>query len=150
MINITSSTFDVLVTQAFEPWAKRAGFVLKNPRDGIFEIEGLRFTMRIRRGTGHLKGFVVTLSRKSSQVVDLDDLDGEIGLSVIAEFNGQPLRTWALNSIDDWKVALEDAAAASQAFCLPYLIGEISNFEDIEQFIEVRIATKQADKDDTV
>ena len=66
--------FDNAVARFFQPFSERAGFPKRKLRDGIYEIAGQEFVMRIRRGTGHRKDFLVTLSRKASLSRDLDDL----------------------------------------------------------------------------
>ncbi|HWA08330.1 MAG TPA: hypothetical protein VG838_02570 [Opitutaceae bacterium] len=137
-MNIPASQFNELMTRFFTPVAKRAGFALNVLREGIYEIAGSKFTMRIRRGTGHHKDFVVTLSPREPDR-DLDDLGGEIGLAVLAEYSGRPLHRHELDSIEDWQLAVEEAAHAADELCVPYLIGQQSDLSGVRRLIEEKI-----------
>jgi hypothetical protein len=126
--------FDNAVARCFQPFSERAGFPIRKLRDGIYEIAGQKFVMRIRRGTGHRKDFLVTLSRKASLSRDLDDLSHEIGLGVIAEYNGKQLQ-----ALGDYRREFAEAAKIAESLCLPYLLGTKTDFEDIQHFVERKV-----------
>jgi hypothetical protein len=136
---MNDSAFDDAVVRFFGPLAVRANSSLQKLRDGIYQIAGTAFVVRIRRGTGHRKDFVVTLSPKKSGAEDLDDLSGEIGLGVFAEYHGRPLQMHELDSKKDWLLAFEEAARAAEVFCLPYLVGEQTDLQDVRHFIEQKV-----------
>ncbi|HUJ42108.1 MAG TPA: hypothetical protein VLW52_00750 [Opitutaceae bacterium] len=137
-MNISAAMFDELVTRFFAPLAKRAGLPLEALGEGIYEVAGSKFAMRIRRGTGHRKDFLVTLSLKQPEQ-NLDDLSGEIGLGVLADYRGRPLHAHALDSVEDWQLALEETARASEELCLPYLKGKQNDLDGVRRFIERKI-----------
>jgi hypothetical protein len=139
MSNIPSNTFDTLAARFFGPLAERAGLALRQVRDGIYEIAGQAFTVRIRRGTGHRKDFLVTLSPTRSGTEDFDDLRSEIGLGVLADYSERPLKPHPLDSLEDWQLAMGEAAEAARELCLPYLLGKQTDLEGVKQFIERRV-----------
>jgi hypothetical protein len=136
--DLSTTGFDTLVRHFFQPLSARVGAPLKLLREGIYEIGGSAFVLRIRRGTGHSRDFLVTLSRRASGK-SLDDLSDEIGLGVIAQYNQRSLRPHDLDSELDWKLALEEAAEAATAFCLPYLSNAQSDLSGVELFIRTKV-----------
>ena len=136
-----SSSFDKHVVRFFGPLAKQAHLQLRKVKEGIYEICGRSFVLRIRRGTGHRNDFLVTLSSKSDERGDIDDLSKEIGLGVIAEFSGRPLRERELRTEEETALAFEEAAASTAAFCLPYLLDLRSDLNALWEFIERKIET---------
>lgn len=139
MKDMNDSDFDDAAVRFFGPLAVRANSSLQKLREGIYQIAGMAFVVRIRRGTGHRKDFVVTLSPKKSGAEDLDDLSGEIGLAVIAEYHGRPLQMRELDSKKDWLLAFEEATHAAEMFCLPYLVGEQTDLQGVRRFIEQKV-----------
>jgi hypothetical protein len=131
--------FEVGVADAFQALAARSGLPLKKLRDGIYEMVGSGFVMRIRRGTGHGKDFLVTLSRKEDISADLLQLTGEVGLAVIAEYGGAVADALALSARDGSLGAFQRAAEGAERFCLPYLFGEKADFSEIQAFVEDKI-----------
>ena len=107
---------------------------MKKLRDGIYQIAGRDFAMRIRQGTGHRKDFVVTLAPKVSLPDDLDDLSQEIGLGVVAEYNGKPLQVR-----DDYQREFEEAAKTAETLLVPYLLETKTDFEEIRHFVECKV-----------
>ncbi len=126
--------FDDVVAQFFQPLANRVGFQLTKLRDGIYEIAGGMFAMRIRQGTGHRKDFVVTLAPKASLSDDLDDLGQEIGLGVVAEYNGKRLQ-----ETDDYQRDFSEAARIAELLCGPYLLDTKEDFGEIQHFVERKV-----------
>lgn len=135
---LSPAEFDALTRHYFEPLSARADAPLRLLREGIYEIAGSAFVLRIRRGAGHARDFLVTLSRRVSGR-SLDDLSEEIGLGVIAQYNGRPLRPHDLDSELDWKLALEEAVEAATMFCLPYLLNTQSDLSGVELFIRAKV-----------
>ena len=126
--------FDDAADRFFLPLAKRAGLQIKKLCDGIYEIPGRTFVMRIRQGTGHRRDFLVTLAPKSSLPDNLDDLSQEIGLGVVAEYNGKQLQVQS-----DYHSDFAEAAKIAEMFCIPYLLDTKKDFEEIRRFVECKI-----------
>ncbi len=126
--------FDDAVVRFFQPLANRFGFPLKRWRDGIYEITGRTFVMRIRQGMGHRKDFVVTLAPKMALPDNLDDLSREIGLGVIAEYSGE-----ILQAKGDFQNQFEEAAKAAEIYCIPYLLETKKDFEEMRNFVKRRV-----------
>jgi len=141
MFGASTNIFDEGVARFFGPLAERINLPLRKPKDGIYEITGSTFTMRIRRGIGHTRDFLVCLSEKGSRPESLaiDELGGEIGLGVIAEFYGEKLVVHALHTEEGYLKAFEEAAKATEKFCIPYLLDLRSNFGEIRDFVERKI-----------
>ena len=131
--------FEIGVADAFQPLAARVGLPLKKLRDGIYEMAGEEFAIRIRRGTGHGKDFLVTLSRKEDVSDDPLQLTGEVGLGVIAEFCGATADALALRARDGSVDAFRSSAEAAEHFCLPYVLGRRADFAEIQRFVEDKI-----------
>jgi hypothetical protein len=131
--------FEVGIADSFQPLAIRTGLPLRKLHDGVYELVCKEFVMRIRRGTGHGKDFLVTLSRKKVVSGDPLDLTGEVGLAVLAEYNGATADALALRARDSSSGAFRRAAEAAEHFCLPYLLGRRIDFADIQQFVEDKI-----------
>ncbi len=131
--------FELGTLDAFEPLALRAGLPLRKLHDGVYELVGKEFVMRIRRGTGHGKDFLVTLSRKEDVSDNPLELTGEVGLGVLAEYSGATAAALALKARDGSPDAFRRAAEAAERFCLPYLLGRRMDFAGIQQFVEDKI-----------
>jgi hypothetical protein len=140
---MSADFFEQGVANTFRPFAVRAGLPLRRLQDGVYEMSGCQFLMRIRRGTGHGKDFLITLSRKEHVSDDPMNLTGEIGLGVITEYNGKDETTAALALRDGSLPAFRIAAEAAEEFCLPYLLGEKSDFADLQQFLRDKVERSQ-------
>jgi hypothetical protein len=110
--------FDECVNQFFKPLAQQSKLPLDKLKDGIYEIRGSAFTMRVRRGTGHSRDFLVCLSDNKSrpESLDVDRLDGEIGLGVIAEFYGEKLGMHAMHLNEGYLSAFEERSQCGAEF----------------------------------
>lgn len=139
METVSNQQFGEAVVRFFQPLADRASLPLKKLREDIYEITGKGFILRIRRGTGHRKDFVVTLAPAESRSRDLDDLSDEIGLGVVTEYHGQELRAQDVSSLADFQSAVQDAAEMAGEFCLPYLLGTKTDYEEIRRFVERKV-----------
>ncbi len=100
--------FEIGTVDAFEPLAIRAGLPLRKLHDGVYELVGKEFVMRIRRGTGHGKDFLVTLSRKDDVSDKPLELTGEVGLAVLAEYSGATADALALTLLFALSFGKED------------------------------------------
>jgi hypothetical protein len=136
---LPNTKFDDSVTRSFGPLAQHVRQPLVKLRERIYQIEGCGFRMRIRLGTGHRLDFLVTLSRSDRVTEDLSDLKGEIGLGVLAAYNGNPLKAQSPSSINGWQQAFDEAAQAARVFCLPYLLGSQTELDGVKHFIEQKI-----------
>ena len=139
MFGASTNIFDEAVARFFGPLAERIKLPLRKLNDGIYEIEGKVFAMRIRRGFGHSRDFLITLSEKSSTPLLPEESDQEIGLSVILEFYGKNLATPELHTAEGYLRGFEEAAKAAGEFCEPYLLDHRSNFGEIRAFVKHKI-----------
>lgn len=136
---IADRAFGDAVTTFFAPIANRAGLELQKLRPDIYQIAGSDFILRLRRGTGHRKDLLVTLSRLAVPVRDLDDLSGELGLGVIAEYNGVEFPRDDLTSEESLDSSVRRAAETAEQVCVPYLLGQKSDFDEIRSFVDRKI-----------
>ncbi|MBI4658411.1 MAG: hypothetical protein HY735_06130 [Verrucomicrobia bacterium] len=134
MSKANTNLFREAVTKFFAPLAEQTGLTLSELADGVYEIEGAKFAMRIRRGTGHRKDMLVTLLATEGRPTDLFDLSHEIGLGMVAEFRGERIEA---DQKDDLKEA-ENLAHAAQKFLVPYLLGHRSDHAELTKFVEKR------------
>jgi hypothetical protein len=111
--------FEIGVADSFQPLAIRAGLPLRELHDGVYELVGKEFVMRIRRGTGHGKDFLVTLSRREDVSDNPLELTGEVGLAVLAEYGGATADALALTARDGSPGAFRRAAEAAERFVCP-------------------------------
>jgi hypothetical protein len=139
MNKLANMDFGAAVTTSFRPIADRAGLELQTMRPDIYQIAGNCFILRIRRGIGHRKDFLVTLSRLAASPRDLDDLSGEVGLSVIAEYNGVEMPYDDISSVQAFCASLRRAAETAEQFCMPYLTGQKSDFDEIRSFVDRKV-----------
>jgi hypothetical protein len=114
--------------------ANRAEAQFNRAVHGVYEVECPDFTARIRHGTGHRKGILVTLLPISEKPADIADLTSEIGLGVIAEFHGGKLTEVPLNSEEDYLRVASLLAASAERFLLAYLLHLKNDFEQVKQF----------------
>ena len=56
--------FETGVAECFLPLAQKAGLPLIKIYDGVYDIVGHNYRLRIRRGIGHGGGFLITLSNE--------------------------------------------------------------------------------------
>jgi hypothetical protein len=146
MLEASTNIFDQGVARFFKPLAESIKLPLRKPKEGIYEIAGSTFTMRIRRGIGHSRDFLICLSEKGTrpEAVAIDDLGGETGLGVIVEFYGEKLGVHALHTDEGYLNAFEEAAKAAEKFCVPYLLDLRSNFGEVRDFVERKIEASGA------
>ena len=131
--------FRDIITPIFKPLADRAGLDFQELRSDIFQITGRNFILRIRRGTGHRKDALITLARDDPARGDLDNLHGEIGLGVIAEYHGLVTPEQDLSSAESFRATLQEVAELTEKICVPYLSGENSDYEQIRAFVARKI-----------
>jgi hypothetical protein len=116
---MSTDFFETGVADSFKQLAIRAGLSLRKLHDGVDELVGREFAMRIRRGTGHGKDFLVTLSGREDVSDNPLELTGSVGLAVIAEYSGATADALALTARDSSLGAFRRAAEAAVRFCLP-------------------------------
>jgi hypothetical protein len=80
--------FETGVAECFLPLAQKAGLPLIKIYDGVYDIVGHNYRLRIRRGIGHGGGFLITLSNEEVDHRDPIKIVNEIGLSRVAGYNG--------------------------------------------------------------
>jgi hypothetical protein len=131
--------FDDTVTNFYKPIADRAGLKLQKLRSGIYEIAGARFIVRLRQGTGHKKDLLVTMAPMKVPGRDLDDLSDEIGLPLIAEFHGIEIPHEDISSNEGFYSSPRRVAETIEQFCIPYLLGRKSDFEELRSFVDRKI-----------
>jgi hypothetical protein len=54
-------TFSKAVAKSFMPLAANAKLTIQELGEGVYEVLGKDFTMRVRRGAGHRKDILVTV-----------------------------------------------------------------------------------------
>jgi hypothetical protein len=128
-----------MVRRHFGPIAEINGLPLRERRSGVHEITGHKFGLRIRYGQGHRNDFLITVFPLRTPPHDLDDLSDEIGLGIVAEFNGVPFHGMEVRNEDDAEKAFAVAAESSKSLVVPYLIGEKDEFAGLRQFVEEKI-----------
>jgi hypothetical protein len=137
----TKAEFEAAVSATFAPLAERHNLKLSKVADGVFIIAGSRFNLRIRAGIGHDKrDFHVTLAPVASMSDDpYDFVQDEIGLAMVAKFQGHQMQTIDHSSADGYRTAFEYAARTTENVCLPYLTGDRDDFDDLKRFVEAEI-----------
>lgn len=133
--------FDDSVTAFYKPIADRAGLQLQKLRSGIYQIVGALFILRLRQGTGHKKDLLVTMAPIAASARDLDDLSGEIGLPLIAEYHGVEIPHEDITSSEGFYSSPRHVAEMIERFCMPYLLGQKSDFEELRSFVDRKIAS---------
>ena len=128
--------FEEAVIRSFQPIATANGMALQKLGDGVFEIRGAEFAIRIRRGTGHLPDFVVTLGLKKSPYSDIYDASGEIGLGWIAEFYGAKLEAPGLLTPENIEQGMQNASLLTGDLCIPYVTGTRNDYANIRAFLD--------------
>lgn len=123
--------FNASVARYFGPLVKRFALSLRERCKGVYEIDGNGFVVRIRQGTGHRDDFVVTLAAKGSLPEDINDLEGEIGLKVIAEYHGMKYE-----ETGDYQRDFAEAGKVSEKLLFPYLLGINDDFDGLRQFVD--------------
>lgn len=133
--------FDDLVVRYYGLIAIQIGLTLTRLADGIYEIAGKSFAMRMRRGTGHFPSFLITVSERKVVSRDLSDPTGEIGLGVIANFNNVSMPKGEAR-LADLEPIFAETAKVAERFGVPYILGEKTDLSEIREFIEKRIQEK--------
>lgn len=136
----TTSTFNKAVARSFAPLAGDAKLAIQQLGDGIYEVPGKDFTMRIRMGTGHRKDILVTMLPTAERPADNDDLCKEIGLGVVAEFAGASLTELPIETEEEYLHSADYLAAAADTLLLPYLLGTRNDFAELKRFVAARSA----------
>ena len=139
MAEISVTHFGDAVTAVFQPLADRAGFELRKLRSDIYEIAGENFILRIRQGTGHFKDVLVTLAPSTEASLDLDYLTGEIGLNNIAEYHRLTVPEQDICSVEGFYSSLGRLAKVTETVCMPYLLGQKSDYGKIRAFVDSKI-----------
>lgn len=139
MSNIPSSAFDDAVARFFEPLAHRSNLPIQKLFDGIYEIAGQSFAMRIRRGIGHRKGILVTLlPTRDRYYDDLENIRGELGLGNFVEFNNEQLTESGIDTPEGYLQEAEKLAKSAERFLVPYLLGTRSDFIEVKEHVRKR------------
>ena len=145
MTQVSGECFDDAVISIFKPVAHRAGLKLQKLRSGIYEIAGRDLVLRLRLGKGHFKDVLITLAPSTEAPRDLDHLTGEIGLNVIAEYHGLTAPDQDTLSVKSFYSSLQRIAELTETLCVPYLLGQKSDYQEIRSFVDRKIEsdTKQ-------
>lgn len=142
-LDTSAKIFDEGVAISFDPLAQRLKLPLRKMAEGVYEIPGRFFALRIRKGTGHTRDFLVTLLERASisetSGSPRDLCDGEIGLRVIAAFYGEKLGPHMFHTREGYLRAFEDESNAAEKFAAPFLLDLRSNFGDIRQFVARKV-----------
>jgi hypothetical protein len=131
-----AESFEIGVTERFLPLARKAGLPLVKICDGVYDIVGKGYRLRIRRGIGHGGGFLVTLSNEEVDPRDPIKIVNEIGLGRIARYNGATREAAAILSRDNSLEGYKKAAKVADEYALPYLLGVKSDYGQIKQQVK--------------
>jgi hypothetical protein len=123
--------FETGVAECFLPLAQKAGLPLIKIYDGVYDIVGHNYRLRIRRGIGHGGGFLITLSNEEVDHRDPIKIVNEIGLGRVAEFSGAAPEVAPIPMRDNSLTAYRKAAKVAEDYALPYLLGIKSDYEQI-------------------
>lgn len=138
MGDITHGTFERAVARYFEPIARQHRWPFIRTSAQLYEIPSPHFVMRIRFNIGaHAKSINATLIPTKELPGDVEDGGhGELGVAVIAGFNGVPIEyiPWDATEEGLFKEA-QHVSNMAQQFALPYLLGQKSDWESIKKFI---------------
>jgi len=128
----TKKTFDEAVACYFEPIAKEHGWQIIRRNDNEYEIPSEYFVMVIDWHQGqHTRSLNVTLIPNEKDSKER----GKIGLWPIAGYNGTPFKyiPWE-QTAEGFLQEAEYIAKLTKQFCLPYLLGSKSDWENIEEY----------------
>lgn len=112
--------FEKGVSECFLPLAQKTGLPLVKIYDGVYDIVGKGYRLRIRRGIGHGGGFLVTVSNQEVDPTDPIKIVDEIGLGRIASYNGAAREAAAISSRDN---SLEAGSKSRRRICAALPIG---------------------------
>ncbi|MGD9789515.1 MAG: hypothetical protein AB7Q00_05425 [Phycisphaerales bacterium] len=143
----TSQTdiFDQAVSRYFAPLAANVNLPLHQLIDGVYEIRGKDFTLRIRRHTGHIRGILITIVSTAMIASDTNDLCNEIGLGNVAEYGGESIAEFLPDSDSEYLQSACVLASETNKYLIPYLEGYRSDFAELKKYVDDR--TKEAMRD---
>jgi len=135
-----SKLFDKAVMRFFKPFAQRLGLAIAKIRDGVYEIPSPHFIMRIRLHDGHRRGLNVILRSAKLKDYSEDKPNQEYGIGCLLLFQGEDLKQIIVevNTDEDFLKQAKLLAEASERFCVPYLLGQKSDFEAVREFMKKR------------
>jgi hypothetical protein len=139
MAQISGIYFDDAVTRIFMPIAARGGLELRKLRSGIYQIAGEDFVVRIRLGIGHFKDVLITLAPSTAVSLDLDHRTEEIGLNNIADYYDVAVPRQDTFSAEGFYSSLTRVAEITEMLCMPYLLGQKSDYAEIRAFVDRKI-----------
>ena len=123
--------FETGVAECFLPLGQKSGLPLIKIYEGVSDIVGHNYRLRIRRGIGHGGGFLVTLSNEEIDHRDPMKIVNEIGLGRVARYNGAAPEVASISTRDNSLTAYRKAAKVADEYVLPYLLGIKSDYEQI-------------------
>ena len=133
-----TTSFSKAVAKSFMPLAANTKLTIHELWEGVYEVLGKDFTMRVRRGAGHRKDILVTVLPTAERPADHEDLSKEIGLGVVAEFVGESLPELSIDTEEEYLRSAQYLATAADKLLLPYLLGTRNDFADLKRFVAVR------------
>jgi hypothetical protein len=139
-----AESFETGVRECFLPLAQRACLPLTKIYDGVYDVVGKNYRLRVRRGIGHGGGFLVTLSNEEVDPRDPIKIVNEIGLGPLAKHSGAAPEMAHIPSRDNSLAAYRMAARIAEEYALPYLLGSKSDYDQIEQHLRERLERSRA------
>ena len=115
-----AESFETGVRECFLPLAQRTSLPLAKIYDGVYDVVGKNYRLRVRRGIGHGGGFLVTLSNEEVDPRDPIKIVHEIGLGPLAKHNGAAPEMAAIPSRDNSLAAYRMAARIAEEYALPF------------------------------
>ena len=138
--------FEDAVGRYFAPLAKKLGVQLERLRKEVFGIQTAHCAMLIRKGTGHRDNILVTLRAREPRERDLDDLSADVGLGVLAAMKGSEIPRISIDTNKGYLDAAEIEADAAETYALPFLLGTVTGFDAVEEFIRSQVKETRISK----
>lgn len=136
---VTVDVFDKAVRDFFAPIAEQCGLQIVRISDGLYEIPSSHCNMRIQLGIGHSKGLSVTLCPAQKCSENSNGWDTEIGLPVIAKYNGYEIQFEYVGTATEHRLQASNLSSLAKIYCVPYLLGNKSDLAEIQAFVEKAI-----------
>lgn len=127
---------DGLIIRFFSPVAAKVGRPLQRIADGVYEICSSVFTIRIRFCEGHGKSILATIMLTSERSTDPSDLRDEIGVGVVARYEGKSMHTEQKTTAEELVEQAKEVATKTDTLLVPFLLGLRNDFESIRKYVE--------------
>jgi hypothetical protein len=124
------------IVATFGEISRAAGLELETTNSSFVEIAGSGLVLRIRWEVERIKGVFVTLLRANT--ADESSFN-EYGISYLVEFKNLP----DIDNVDVARSKSNNVVAMAELvkrYALPYLLGEVTDFQAVEEYAKRRIS----------